>query len=228
MIRGCYGGVTAWKILTPSLGRILWTMPKHPNAEQRDTVRVELVAASLGCVAVVVALVIIWMARLTVTRDLYVSELGAQGEPTAAAFEVALLLIVAGGRAFVGAGGYSRVRAFALWTAAVSLWVGCGFFLFASQVTCTSGCPSPYGSTFTRQDFCTRCRGDRVCARVLGDAADVVREGHKVARPALAGILYPVPRSSSCTGGPLSLFRFQQGSAAAWSLSRRPSPSAGW
>jgi hypothetical protein len=35
----------------------------------------------------------------------------------------------------------------------VSLWIGCGFFLVASQVTCTAGCPLPVGPTFTWQDF---------------------------------------------------------------------------
>ncbi len=39
----------------------------------------------VGCLLVAAALAIIWAARLTVTRDLYVSELGAEGEPTAVA-----------------------------------------------------------------------------------------------------------------------------------------------
>ena len=36
----------------------------------------------VGCLLVAAALAVIWGARLTVTRDLYVSELGAEGEPT--------------------------------------------------------------------------------------------------------------------------------------------------
>jgi hypothetical protein len=31
--------------------------------------------------------------------------------------------------------------------------VSCGFFLVASQVTCTAGCPVPYGPRFTWPDF---------------------------------------------------------------------------
>lgn len=44
-------------------------------------------------------------------RDLYVSELGAQGEPTARWFQVALLLIVAGGSAIAWAGRRVQSRA---------------------------------------------------------------------------------------------------------------------
>jgi hypothetical protein len=108
-----------------------------------------------GTVAVLAALVIIWAARLTVTRDLYVSELGAQGEPTARWFQVALVLIVVGGVAIGWAGREirSRPRILNLWRPSLSLFVACGFFLIASQVTCTSGCPVPYGPLFTWPDF---------------------------------------------------------------------------
>ena len=57
--------------------------------------------ALFGILAVLTALVIIWAARLTVPRDLYVSELGAQGEPTARWFQLALVLIVVGGVAIL-------------------------------------------------------------------------------------------------------------------------------
>lgn len=111
--------------------------------------------AWFGSLLVAVALTIIWVGRLGVSRDLYVSELGADGEPTEAWFEAALLLLVAGGSAVAWTA--RRVRAtvplLALWTPAVSLWVGCGFFLLASQVNCTSGCPLPVGDTFTWRDF---------------------------------------------------------------------------
>jgi hypothetical protein len=117
--------------------------------------RLELTAAVGGCILVIAALVIIWAARMTVPRDLYVSELGARGEPTAQWFQAALLLIVAGGTAiaWAGRGVRSRVRVLSAWTPAVSLWVACALFLFASQVTCTEGCPLPYGETFNMQDF---------------------------------------------------------------------------
>ena len=45
--------------------------------------RAELVASVAGCLLVVAALVIIWAARLSIPRALYVSELGAEGMPTA-------------------------------------------------------------------------------------------------------------------------------------------------
>jgi hypothetical protein len=188
-------------------------MPNRPSQAQRDTARVELVAASAGCVAVIVALVVIWMARLTIPRDLYVSELGAVGEPTAQAFMAALLLIVVGGSAiaFAGRRVHSRVRVLALWTPAISLWIACGFFLFASQVTCTSGCPLPYGSTFNLQDFLHTLAA--VLAFALACWAMLqtsFAQGHKVlARLSLASSVLVAVLAG--TGGLLSLFRFQQG-----------------
>jgi hypothetical protein len=185
----------------------------RPTTAQRRTALVELVAASAGCVAVIVALVIIWMARLTITRDLYVSELGAQGQPTARAFMVALLLIVVGGSAvaFAGRRVHSRVRVLALWTPAVSLWIACGFFLFASQVTCTAGCPLPYGTTFNLQDFLHTLAA--VLAFALACWAMLqtsFAEGHRVL--ALLSLACSVLVAIFAgTGGLLSLFRFEQG-----------------
>ncbi len=115
----------------------------------------ELAGTALGCVLVSAALAVIWVARSTVHRDLYVSELGAVGEPTAGWFRVALLLIVVGGSliAFAARDIRSAAPILRLWTPAISLWVGCGFFLIASQVTCTKYCPLPVGPSFTWQDF---------------------------------------------------------------------------
>ena len=172
-----------------------------------------LAAAVVGCLLVVVALVIIWSARLTIPRDLYVSELGAQGMPTAASFQIALLLIVAGGTAVAWSGRHVRssVRILSAWTPAVSLWIACGFFLFASQVTCTSGCPLPYGPSFTWQDF------SHTLAAVLAFAAacwamlqtSFAREHRVLAGLSLAlGVLVAV---IAATGGILSLVRWQQG-----------------
>ena len=117
--------------------------------------RLELAATIIGSLCVLIALAIIWVARVSTHRDLYVSELGAEGMPTAKWFEAALLLIVVGASAiaFAGRDLRSRIRFLALWTPAVSLWIGSGGFLVASQVTCTPGCPVPYGPSFTWQDF---------------------------------------------------------------------------
>ncbi len=173
--------------------------------------RLEIVIAILGCVLVVVALAIIWTARLSVSRELYVSELGAEGMPTARWFQVALLLIVAGGTAIAWSGRAvrSRVRGLAAWTPAISLWVACGFFLFASQVTCTAGCPLPYGSTFNLQDFL------HTLAAVLAFVAacwamlqSSFAHDHRVlaAFSGTVGILVAV---IAATGGLFSLFRFE-------------------
>ncbi|MEQ1738234.1 MAG: hypothetical protein ABL886_17760, partial [Rhodoglobus sp.] len=96
------------------------------------------------------------------------------------------------------------------WTPAISLWIGCAFFLFASQVTCTSGCPIPYGSTFTWQDF------GHTSAAVIAFAAacwamlqtSFAREHPLLARLSLAtGILVAVIAGA---GGLMSLFHFYE------------------
>ncbi|MEP6481359.1 MAG: hypothetical protein ABJA94_05060 [Rhodoglobus sp.] len=174
--------------------------------------RAEIFAALAGCVLVVAALAIIWAARLTIPRDLYVSELGAVGMPTAKWFEAALLLIVLGGSAIAWSGRRvrSRVRVLSAWAPAVSLWIACGFFLFASQVTCTAGCPIPYGSTFVLQDFL------HTSAAVLAFAAacwamlqSSFAQDHRVLAvfSGTVGILVAVIAG---TGGMFSLLHFQQ------------------
>lgn len=168
-------------------------------------------AAFAGSIAVGVALVLIWISRLAIPRELYVSELGAEGEPTAVTFEIALLLIVGGGSAVAWAA--RRVRAWprllALGSPAVSLWVGCGFFFLASQVTCTSGCPLPYGPSFTLQDF------THTLAAVIAFAAacwamiqtSFAREHPVLARMSLITAI--AVATIAGTGGLFSLFRFQ-------------------
>jgi hypothetical protein len=117
---------------------------------------IDVVAALLGSALVSVALVLILVARVQYGGSaVYVSELGATGAPTARMFEVALLFVVAGGAlvAFAGKDVRSRVRLLRAWTPAVSIWISCGFFLVASQVTCRYGCPLPTLSPFDSQDF---------------------------------------------------------------------------
>jgi hypothetical protein len=116
----------------------------------------DVAASLLGAALVAAALALILIARVRYGGgSVYVSELGATGAPTARMFEVALLLIVAGGSlvAFAGKDIRSRLRTLALWTPAVSIWVASGFFLVASQVTCKLGCPLPTLSPFDAQDF---------------------------------------------------------------------------
>jgi hypothetical protein len=164
--------------------------------------------ALAGVLAVLAALVIIWAARLTVPRDLYVSELGAQGEPTARWFQLALVLIVVGGVAigWVGRDIRSRPRILNLWRPSLTLFVACGFFLIASQVTCTSGCPVPYGPLFTWPDFihttsaviafAAACWTILQCAFAVGHRA--LRRFSLIASISVAGI--------AGAGGLMSLF----------------------
>lgn len=173
--------------------------------------KVEFAAAAGGSILVLAALAIIWGARLTIPRELYVSELGAEGMATALMFEVALLLIVAGGSAvaWAGRGIRSSIRVLGAWTPAVSLWAGCALFLFASQVTCTSGCPLPYGSTFNWQDFL------HTLAAVLAFGAAcwaMLQTSFARSHPLLAGLSMAtgiLVAVIAGTGGLFSLFRFQ-------------------
>lgn len=112
--------------------------------------------AGLGTLSVLGSLALIWVARLGVPRELYVSELGADGEPTAAWFERALLLLVAGGLliAWAARGIRARPRLLAGWRPAATLAVASALFLLASQVPCTSGCPVPrFGPDLSWQDL---------------------------------------------------------------------------
>jgi hypothetical protein len=116
----------------------------------------DIAASLVGALLIAAALVIIWVSRVQFGgSDVYVSELGATGAPTAKQFELALLLVVAGGAlvAFAGKDVRSRIRVLAIWTPAVSIWIACGFFLAASQVTCQAGCPLPTLSPFDWQDL---------------------------------------------------------------------------
>jgi heme A synthase len=116
----------------------------------------DIVASLTGAILITAALVLIWVARFQFGgTDVYVSELGGTGATTAHQFEVALLLVVAGGAlvAFAGKDVRSRIRILSFWTPAVSIWIACGFFLAASQVTCQAGCPLPTLSPFDWQDL---------------------------------------------------------------------------
>jgi hypothetical protein len=174
---------------------------------------VEIALSLLGSMLVLAALTIIWIARISVGRDVYVSELGGTGAPTAREFEVALLLIVAGGSliAFTGRDVRSRIRFLAIWTPAVSLWISCGFFLVASQVTCTAGCPVPYGPSFDWQDLthivCATSAFIVACWAMLQTA---FARGHRV----LAGFSFAMGGAVgviAAAGGILSLAQFQVG-----------------
>lgn len=118
-------------------------------------------AAGLGLAALgtLAGLGLIWGARLAATRFVYVSELGAAGEPTAEVFRWGLSLVaVAAALTALSAprlhpGQRPRVPWLAVLPPAVVLAGSAVAFGVASQVTCTIGCPLPVGPAFTWQDL---------------------------------------------------------------------------
>ena len=170
--------------------------------------RIIVVAGTL-CMAA--ALVALWITRLSVPYDLYVSELGAVGMPTARVFQIVLLLIVVGGAliAVAGRGIRSRARILRWWTPSISLAVASGFFLVDSQVTCTYGCPLPVGPTFTLQDFV------HTLSAVLAFAAAswaILQCAFAVGHPALARfslVAAIAVAAISLAGGLMSLLHFE-------------------
>lgn len=170
--------------------------------------------AGLGAVLAWASLSIIAVARSTVHRDAYVSELGAQGEPTAKWFQAALLLLVLAGLsvAWVGRRIRSRVAVLRWWPPSVSLTIASVLFLVASQVTCTSGCPVPrFGPNLSWQDlghvtaatlaFAFAAWAMLQCAFAIGHR--VIRRFSLVAAVSVAVI--------SATGGLMSVFNFYAG-----------------
>lgn len=140
------------------------------RSTRSSSTRLTQILLGIAAMAVLVGLGLLWGARIAADRFVYVSELGADGEPTAWAFRWALLLIA--GAALVVAGAArelrSRLRVLARFTPSFSLVVAAAAFAFASQVTCTSGCPLPVGPAFTWQDLL------HTAVAVLGFAAACV------------------------------------------------------
>lgn len=162
-----------------------------------------------GAILVLAGLAVLLLARSTLTRAVYVSEMGAAGMPTSTAFSAGLLLVAAGG-AMVAVGSRdvrSRLRILARWAPSTSLLIASACFAFSSQVTCTQGCPLPVGAGFSWQDLL------HTSAAVLGFAAacvamlQVASAEHRpqVARLSLvAGVLVAVVAG---TGAIFSLLR---------------------
>jgi len=108
---------------------------------------------TIGSLAAFAGVGLIWIARASIPRAVYVSELGATGMHTATVFTLALLLIAAGGVliALTGQHPHSRIPVLGAWSIAVTIAISSVFFVVASQVSCTAGCPVPLvgvGSTF--------------------------------------------------------------------------------
>lgn len=164
--------------------------------------------ALAGAALAATALVLIWLLRLGVAEEVYVSELGAVGMPTAAVFRVALMLLVAGALlvALVGRRLRSRVRVLSAWAPSLTLAVSAAFFLVAAQVPCTLGCPMPYGPRFTWPDFVhTTAATLAFAAAAWGMLQLAFAVGHPAMRrfSAISAVLVA---SVSAAGGLLSLF----------------------
>jgi len=169
-------------------------------------------AAGLAAAAVLTAagLVLIWVARLSADRFLYVSELGASVEPTAVVFRIALssVAVSAGLVALCMPRLSPRTRFFSAVPAAVVLAISAVAFGIASQVTCTQYCPLPVGAAFTWQDLI-----HTVCA-VIGFAGasfvmlQVATDSrfHRLARFSAAAAISVAVIAG--IGGLLSLLRF--------------------
>jgi hypothetical protein len=167
--------------------------------------------ALLGTLAMATALVLLWGSRLSLGRDIYVSELGAPGMPTAGVFEAVLLLIAGGGLLIAGAGRgiLSRARVFCWWRPSLSLALASAFFFVDSQVSCTPGCPVPVGPTFTLQDFVHT--SSAVLAFAFASWA-IMQCAFAVGHPALARISVVaaiVVAAASTAGGIMSLLDFE-------------------
>lgn len=111
------------------------------------------VALTAGALASIAGVLLIWLARASIQRPIYVSELGARGMPTATLFATALLLVAAGAALIAIAGRHPRFRLPLIGTASAggAIAISSVFFVVASQVSCTAGCPVPIvgaGSTF--------------------------------------------------------------------------------
>ena len=165
---------------------------------------------TVGALAALAGVVVIWAARASVHHPVYVSELGAQRMPTATAFAVALLLIAAGGAVIAVLGRHPRVGRPLLmaWPIGATIGVSSVCFAVASQVTCTATCPVPVvNPASTPQDLI------HITAAVLGFAAGcvamvqvAVAHGDRiVARASLAaGVLVGV---ITIVGGVLAILR---------------------
>ncbi|MEO8908267.1 MAG: DUF998 domain-containing protein [Microbacteriaceae bacterium] len=128
-------------------------------------------ALTLGALAALAGIIVIWVARASIHRPIYVSELGAQRMPTATAFAVALLLIAAGGAVIAVTGRHPRVgrRMVVAWPIGATIAVSSLCFVVAAQVTCTETCPVPFvNPAAAPQDFI------HISAAVLGFAAGCV------------------------------------------------------
>jgi hypothetical membrane protein len=166
-------------------------------------------ALVIGALSALAGVTLIWWERATVHRPIYVSELGARGMPSAVPFAVALILIAVGSVLIAAAGRHPTVRFPGLgrWSIAATLALSSVFFVVASQVSCTAGCPVPLTAGSSLQDLV------HTVAAVLGFVAGcaamlqvgLVRRRDAMTRISAAACV--AVAAVTITGGMLSIFR---------------------
>ncbi|MCW2289030.1 hypothetical protein EDF60_0033 [Leucobacter luti] len=158
-----------------------------------------------GACLVLLALGMMWSARITFAGDTYVSGLGAHGEITASAFNTSLGMVAAGGAlSAVGLWGLTswRGRLGGLPLGA-TLLITSAMFAVAASVPCSTGCPLPLSQGAEIQDLI------HTSAAVLGFALagiailqtlGIGRRYTLIAAPSIVLVIL-----TSATGGLLSL-----------------------
>lgn len=128
--------------------------------------RPDRVVGALAVLALVAGSIIIGTQRARYERYLYISELGAVYMRSEEWFRWGFVLVVVGIAlvACVLRDVRSRGRILDRWRPSVSLLVSAGWFLVASQVNCTDGCPAPFTPASTPRDTV------HIAAAVLGFA----------------------------------------------------------
>lgn len=172
------------------------TWLRHPAATA-----LRLIGASL----VLLALGMMWASRIVFRGDTYVSGLGAEGEITALAFNVSLALVAFGGAASAfGLWGMRGGRGLlGAWALSTSLLAASVMFAVGAAVPCSTGCPIPFTSGATPQDYV------HTGAAVLGFAfagIGIIQSlllGRVYAMLAVPSILFVV--AASAAGGILSI-----------------------
>ncbi|QCR18529.1 DUF998 domain-containing protein [Agrococcus sp. SGAir0287] len=135
---------------------------QHVRASTADRV-----VGALAVVALVAGAVVIGIQRARTEQFMYISELGAVGLRTEEWFRWGFVLVIVG-IALVGwivRDVRSRGRVLDRWRPSLSLVVSAAWFLVASQVNCTDGCPAPTMPNATPRDAV------HISAAVLGFAA---------------------------------------------------------
>lgn len=104
----------------------------------------DVVVAALAALCLCAGAAVIGWVRVDLDRYRYISELGAQGMPNAAVFQVGFVLVISGILlvAVVLRDVTTRLPLLRRATPAAALVAAAGLFLVAAAVPCSDGCPS--------------------------------------------------------------------------------------